>query len=112
MEIKTLKDRVKTANTVTDVNYFLQTIEEYLSFHDIDMWNIKRRMEELEEMETMRENYNFLTQLAQTDNIYKLQAIVANGLLFKEAHENKVEELNQIKTELRDLYLKLLKSLA
>ena len=108
-----LKDKIRTAELSQDIIYAARSLEDYFRENDteIDLWWFINRLEELQQMESMRHDYKMLTAIAGTENIHELTALVNKGLLFETTQEEKVQELQNIKAELRDLYIRLIGSL-
>ena len=108
-----IKDSMRTAEVAKDIMYAAQALEDYFreNHPEVDMWWFTDRLEELQQMESMRHDYKMLTAIAETENIHELTALVNKGLLFEATHEEKVQELLNIKAELRDVYLRLIGSL-
>ena len=112
MSIKSLRDKLRTAEVSKDIDYAVQALEDY--FQDdpsIDLWWFRIKIEELLQFSGKNDELNALLALADIKSISELEPLVLAGLDSSEYQEEKVEELRSIKRDLAALYTKLLTSL-
>lgn len=111
MKIQELKDKLRTAEITKDVLYAVSVVEDYCRANDIDLWRTARRIEDLVEHETSLDRLSVIMDLADAKNLHELEEFVVKSMHKNDLDIERVEELTQIKQELRRLYCSLLKSL-
>ena len=111
--MSSIKDRMRTAEMAKDIMYAAQALEDYFreNHPEVDVWWFTERLQELYKAEKIRHDYKMLTAIAETEDVHEITALVQKGLLFETTEDEKVQELQNIKAELRDLYIRLIGSL-
>lgn len=100
-----LKESLRTAESIGDLDYFFQVLEEFFHREEIYIPKINRKIEKRMQNEDAIDFVQTLKSIADISTDQELEEIVVAGV-----DNGCKEELQRVKSELRTLWLSLVKS--
>lgn len=108
-----LKDKLRSADNMKDMNYAVSALEEYFADTNIDFWWIARELERYTEQEYIElrkdsTQLHTIMDIVGAETIEDLERLAIDGTKFDEQKIEQVEALLEIKQELAKVYTTLL----
>lgn len=116
MTDKKLKELIRSAEISKDIPWAIQSLEEYCREKSIDLWWLVQCIHELTQKDREQESKDMarvktIMDIVNADSLVDLEVLAMKGTNSEIQMQEQIETLQQIREDMAEVYVRLLKSL-